>query len=195
MMGAWIGACAFAALGFFMGSYGARRRALRHAKPFNGPTSLDLLRLERRIQFAQNARMRLEELSHQHATLSKETDVLEALRRVKRGTSQMLALLAAKLQPPHPITTEEAENLEGLLGASGKALRLTLDLGRAPHMSKDDWEPKAQSIQKSLENFLPKGNVLIIANQKDAMPHLVKMFDEFERLQDRTAEATSSTFN
>ena len=195
MMGAWIGACVFAALGFFMGSYGARRRALRHAKPFNGPTSLDLLRLERRIQFAQNARMRLEELSHQHATLSKETDVLDALRRVKRGTSQMLALLATKLQPPHPITTEEAENLEGLLGASGKALRLTLDLGRDPHQSKDDWEPKAQSIQKSLEKFLPERSVLNIASQQDAMPHLVKMFDEFERLQDRTTEATSSTFN
>jgi len=195
MMGAWIGTCVFAALGFFMGSHGARRRALRHAKPFNGPTSLDLLRLERRIQFAQNARMRLEELSHQHATLSKETDVLEALRRVKRGTSQMLALLAAKLQPPHPITTEEAEKLEGLLGASGKALRLTLDLGRAPHQSKDDWEPKAQSIQKSLEKFLPERIALNIASQQDAMPHLVKIFDEFERLQDRTAEATSSTFN
>ena len=195
MMGAWIGACVFAVLGFFMGSHGARRRALRHAKPFNGPTSLELLRLERRIQFAQNARMRLEELSHQHATLSKETDVLEALRRVKRGTSQMLALLAAKLQPPHPITTEEAENLEGLLGASGKALRLTLDLGRAPHQSKDDWGPKAQSIQKSLEKFLPKGGLFAIKNQQDAMTHLVKMFDEFERLQDRTIEATSSTFN
>ncbi len=195
MMGAWIGACVFAAVGFFMGSYGARRRVLRHAKPFNGPTSLDLLRLERRIQFAQNARMRLEELSHQHATLSKESDVLEALRRIKRGTSQMLALLAAKLQPPHPITTEEAENLEGLLGASGKALRLTLDLGRAPHQSKDDWGAKAQSIQKSLEKFLPKGGLFTIKNQQDAMTHLVKMFDEFERIQDRTTEATSSTFN
>ncbi|MDB0025386.1 hypothetical protein N9D95_02480, partial [Flavobacteriales bacterium] len=109
-MAAWIGAGVSAALGFFMGSHWARRRLLLKAQPFNGPTPLDLLRLERRIQFAQNARMRLEELSHQHATLSKETDVLEGLRRVKRGTSQMLALLAAKLQPPHPITTEEAEN-------------------------------------------------------------------------------------
>ena len=157
MMGTWIGACVFAALGFFMGSYGARRRALRHAKPFNGPTSLDLLRLERRIQFAQNARMRLEELSHQHATLSKETDVLEALRRVKRGTSQMLALLAAKLQPPHPITTEEAEHLEGLLGASGKALRLTLALDGPLTSPKMTGNQRPNPSRNHSKNFCLKG--------------------------------------
>ena len=100
------------------------------------------MRLESRIQFAQNARMRLQEMSHQHATLTKETDVLEALQRIKHGTSTMLELLATELQPPHPITPEEAENLEGLMGASGKVLRLTLDLGRAPHQSVEDWGPQ-----------------------------------------------------
>ena len=194
MMGLWIELGISAMLGFYLGCEWAKRRVIQKAQLLNGTSSFDLMRLESRIQFAQNARMRLQEMSHQHATLTKETDVLDALRRIKRGTSIMLELLATELQPPHPITTEEAENLECLIGASGKALRLTLDLGRAPQQSAEDWGPKVQSIQKALENLLPQGNALVIDKQKNAMNHLVQMFGEFERLQERTLEATSHTF-
>ena len=145
-----------ATLGICLGCEWAKRRIIQKAQLLNGTSSFDLMRLESRIQFAQNPRMRLQEMSHQHATLTIETDVLEALRRIKRGASTMLELLATELQPPHPITTEEEENLEGLSGASGKALRLTLDLGRVLNSQRKTGGPRFNPSKKHWRIYCPK---------------------------------------
>lgn len=117
----------------------------------------NLQSLQERIMHAKNLSMRMEELLRKEQQLMNEQASYTTLLSLKEETEWMLGLVESRLMEGG---SSDLEHVEALLDATGKTLRLVLDIGQRPHMPWTTLQPNLIHIHKTLclasRNQLPK---------------------------------------
>ena len=120
-------------------------------------SSPNLQHLQERIMHAKNISMRMEELFLKEQQLMDEQASYNTLLSLKEETEWLLALVEKRLIEGE---SSDLESVERLLDATGKTLRLVLDIGQRSHMSWTALKPNLVHIHKTLclasKNQLPE---------------------------------------
>lgn len=168
------GALTSLALGCWWGTASA---AVRRKPP-------NLQSLQERIMHAKNLSMRMEELLRKEQQLMNEQASYTTLLSLKEETEWMLGLVESRLMEGG---TSDLEHVESLLDATGKTLRLVLDIGQRPHMPWTTLQPNLIHIHKTLclasRNQLPNELEIesyLIEDEFDG-PHLVQLLIQQHR--------------
>ena len=171
---AFAGALTSLALGCWLGTATA---AVRRNPP-------NLQSLQERIMHAKNLSMRMEELLRKEQQLMNEQASYTTLLSLKEETEWMLGLVESRLMEGG---ASDLEHVESLLDATGKTLRLVLDIGQRPHMPWTTLQPNLIHIHKTLclasRNQLPneiKIESHFIEDEFDG-PHLVQLLIQQHR--------------
>ena len=119
----------------------------------------NLQSLQERIMHAKNLSMRMEELFRKEQQLMDEQASYTTLLSLKEETEWLLGLVEKRLMEGD---SSDLESVETLLDATGKTLRLVLDIGQRSHMTWTALKPDLVHIHKTLclasKNQLPKDN-------------------------------------
>ena len=129
------GALTSLAVGCWMGTSSVKR------KPPN------LQSLQERIIHAKNLSMRMEELFRKEQQLMDEQASYTTLLSLKEETEWLLGLVEKRLMEAD---SSDLEKVENLLDATGKTLRLVLDIGQQSHMHWAALKPNLIHIHKTL---------------------------------------------
>ena len=137
---------AFAALGWAVGRHTG---LLVHAPPGHPP---DLERLNERLMHVRDVGMRLTELAASEMRLSGEKQQLQSLQKLKIEVEWLLNEVDRQLseciqESLHP---SQEERLDNLLDATGKSLRMLLDIGQHPTPSEVDLAKTIHHLNKNL---------------------------------------------
>ena len=168
------GALTSLALGCWLGTATAAVR--------RNPTNLQSL--QERIMHAKNLSMRMEELLRKEQQLMNEQASYTTLLSLKEETEWMLDLVESRLMEGG---SSDLEHVETLLDATGKTLRLVLDIGQRPHMPWTTLQPNLIHIHKTLclaaRNKLPSEMEIeshLIEDEFDG-PHLAQLLIQQHR--------------
>lgn len=119
-----------------------------------GATSLAVKRetpnlqsLQERIMHAKNLSMRMEELFRKEQELVDEQASYSTLLALKDETEWLLDLVEGRLMQGERL---DLDNVDALLDATGKTLRLVLDIGQHGRMEWTTLEPSLGHIHKTL---------------------------------------------
>ena len=107
----------------------------------------DLHILQERIMHAKNVTMRMEELLHKEQKLADEQESYSALVSLKEETEWLLSLVEAQVLKGN---SSDLEDIESLLDATGKTLRLVLDIGQRSTLRWTTLMPSLHHIHKTL---------------------------------------------
>lgn len=107
----------------------------------------NLQSLQERIMHAKNLSMRMEELLRKEQQLMSEQASYTTLLSLKHETEWLLGLVESRLMAGK---STDLESVETLLDATGKTLRLVLDIGQRSHMSWTELKPNLIHIHKTL---------------------------------------------
>ena len=165
---AWAGALTSLAVGWWLGTSTA---AVKRNPP-------NLQSLQERILHAKNLSMRMEELFRNEQQLMEEKASYTTLLSLKEETEWLLGVVEKRLTKGG---SSDLEHVETLLDATGKTLRLVLDIGQRSHMPWTTLQPNLIHIHKTLclasRNQLPneiKIESHLIEDEFDG-PHLVQL--------------------
>ena len=146
----------------------------------------NLQSLQERIMHAKNLSMRMEELFRKEQQLLEEQASYTTLLSLKAQTEWLLGLVEKRLMKGD---SWDLEQVETLLDATGKTLRLVLDIGQRPHMPWTTLQPNLIHIHKTLclasINQLPNEEKIeshFIEDEYDG-PHLVQLLIQQHRNQ------------
>ena len=144
----------------------------------------NLQSLQERIMHAKNLSMRMEELLRKEQQLMEEQASYTTLLSLKGETEWLLALVERRLMEGG---ASDLEHVETLLDATGKTLRLVLDIGQRPHVPWTTLQPNLIHIHKTLclasRNQLPNEEKIeshVIEYEFDG-PHLVQLLIQQHR--------------
>ena len=146
----------------------------------------NLQSLQERIMHAKNLSMRMEELFRKEQQLMSEQASYTTLLSLKHETEWLLGLVESRLMAGKPT---DLESVETLLDATGKTLRLVLDIGQRSHMSWTELKPNLIHIHKTLclasKHTIPEDQEMdphFIDSEFDG-PHLVQLLIQQYRNQ------------
>ena len=142
---------ALAVLGWAVG----RHTGLLVRAPAEHPP--DLERLNERLMHVRNVGMRLNELAASEMRLSGEKRQLQSLQKLKPEVEWMLGEVERQMSEcaPDSLHPSQAEHLENLLDATGKSLRMLLDIGQHSNPSNIDLAATIQHLYKHLNLLVP----------------------------------------
>ena len=120
--------------------WGAATSAVKRNPP-------DLQHLQERIMHAKNLSMRMEELFRKEQELVDEQASYSTLLALKDETEWLLDLVEGRLMQGERL---DLDNVDALLDATGKTLRLVLDIGQHGRMEWTTLEPSLGHIHKTL---------------------------------------------
>lgn len=142
---------ALAVLGWAVGRY----TGLLVRAPAGHPP--DLERLNERLMHVRNVGMRLNELAASEMRLSGEKRQLQSLQKLKLEVEWMLGEVERQMSEcaPDSLHSSQAEHLENLLDATGKSLRMLLDIGQHSNPSNIDLAVTIQHLHKHLNLLVP----------------------------------------
>lgn len=107
----------------------------------------NLQSLQERIMHAKNLSMRMEELFRKEQQLMEEKASYTTLLSLKEETEWLLGVVEKRLTKGG---SSDLEHVETLLDATGKTLRLVLDIGQRSHMPWTTLQPNLIHIHKTL---------------------------------------------
>lgn len=120
--------------------WGATSLAVKRETP-------NLQSLQERIMHAKNLSMRMEELFRKEQELVDEQASYSTLLALKDETEWLLDLVEGRLMQGERL---DLDNVDALLDATGKTLRLVLDIGQHGRMEWTTLEPSLGHIHKTL---------------------------------------------
>ena len=146
----------------------------------------NLQSLQERIMHAKNLSMRMEELFRKEQKLMSEQASYTTLLSLKHETEWLLGLVESRLMEGK---ATDLESVETLLDATGKTLRLVLDIGQRSQMSWTELKPNLFHIHKTLclasKHTIPEDQEMdphVIDSEFDGS-HLVQLLIQQHRNQ------------
>ena len=120
--------------------WGAATSAVKRNPP-------DLQHLQERIMHAKNLSMRMEELFRKEQELVDERASYSTLLSLKNETEWLLDVVENRLMNGE---SSDLDSVDSLLDATGKTLRLVLDIGQCGRLDWGTLEPSLSHIHKTL---------------------------------------------